>query len=246
MNRSSGASSTWVIGAGVMVVVACGMAGYLLQASRHPASDVAPLGAGGFDINYVPPAASARPAPAPAVTPSPAPAVASSPAPLPPPRSAAPASAPAAAAQPSGAAKALSSIKQLLSSPGQYLVSQTYFASPAKLQGFLRDQKRMSYYLANPITRAALDSPALTKLLAHPAVAHAFIASPAMSDDATVSALVRSPLFAQIVRSPGVQEALADPALVSGLMQDPQMAQWLGKHPSATVALNQSMAALGR
>jgi len=163
---------------------------------------------------------------------------------LPPARSAAPAAAAAPAApQPAGAVERVTT---LLTNPAKFLLAHSYFASSQKLEGFLVDQQRMGYYLANPITREALDSPTLIKLLTRPSVVHAFISSPAMSDDRAVSALAKSPLLAQILRSPGVQEALSDPSFASGLMQDPQVGQWLGQHPSATLVLNQAVAGMAR
>ena len=238
--RSSGGS--WVLILAGVVVVACGAAGYLLQSSRHAVADVAPFSASGFDINYVPAPATARPA-APVQDAAPAPVVAAAP-PVESPRPLPPSRAPAAAAAPAAPTGALAQCLAIFTSPAKFLVAKTYFGSPAKLKGFLADTRRMGYYMANPITREALGSPTLVKLLARPAVAHAFIASPAMSDDGAVTALARSPLLVQVMKSPGVQEALADPALVSGLMQDPQIAQWLGQHPSATVVLGQAGPAL--
>ncbi len=224
----------WLPILAVAVVAVCGSAGFLLQNAHHPAiaTDAAPLSASGFDINYVP---APRQAAAPAAPLAAAAPVQASPAPLPPTR------APVAAAQaPAAPTGALQRVTSILTSPAQYLIAQTYFGSSAKLLGFLKDQKRMGYYMANPITREALSSPMMIKLLARPAVVHAFIASPAMSDDRAVAALAQSPLLTQILRSPGVQENLADGQLVAGLMQDTQVAQWLGQHPSATLALNQA------
>ena len=125
----------------------------------------------------------------------------------------------------------------MLTSPVEYLAQKTYFASPKTLKGFLGDKRRVEGYLNHPLTQEVLNSPTLVKFLLRPAVARAFVQSPAMKDDASVTALAGSPLLQRILKSPGVQEALSDPQRVNAVTADPDVMDWIGRHPAAVGVL---------
>ncbi len=230
-------------------------AGYLLQILRQPSGAAMAVPESGFDLNYV---ASSSEAPRPRPQRAPASSmvgVISGGALATAPTASAPSEAPsasAAAAPSSGGAvaAAVSAVRDrvertaqwatMLASPAKFLVGHTQLGSAISLRRFLADPASVQKYAGHPLVQEVLSSPTLVGLLMRPALARAFVGSPAMNDDAAVTALLRSPLTAQILRSPGVQQAMSDNAdSVQALVNDPQVAQWLGKHPEATTTLGQ-------
>ena len=253
----------WLILGALAVTTAAG-AGYVLQSMRAGSSGAVAMPESGFDLNYVP---SGAPAPHPRVE---APrsslvgvigggALANG-APA-----AAPAAAPSASSQSAarsadgplsaalrffrGGAQATAQWGAMLASPAKFLVGGTNLGSANALRRFLADPRRTAAYAGHPLVQQVLDSPTLVGLLLRPSIARAFVGSPAMNDDGAVDALLKSPLTAQVLRSPGVQQALSDNAdSVQALVNDPQVLAWLGKHPAAVTALGQvspAFAALG-
>ena len=86
--------------------------------------------------------------------------------------------APVAPADPGAWVRKHSLFQSLLAGPAKFMVGNTHFGSPRKLQAFLSDPARMNKYLNHRLIRGALDNPTVVKnMIATPAMAeevHAF------------------------------------------------------------------------
>ena len=134
----------------------------------------------------------------------------------------------------------------LMRAPGAVVVRASALKSPKTLRAFLEDKAAVDAFLNATATRVVLNSPLVAKtVLGSAALVRAFVQSPAMSDGASVRALLESRMALKIMDCPGVQGALEDPGVIRNL-SDPAVLQWLSRNPEVMQAMAGAAPALAR
>lgn len=136
---------------------------------------------------------------------------------------------------------------ELWSRPAEYVVAQTWLASPAELKYSLSQPEAAGLFLSRPLVRAALASPSMAGLLMeNKTIVRAVLNSPAMRDPAAVEALLASRIGKALLESPAAQAFLKDPGAMLRLFADPEVLAWLRGNSAAAARLPVPPAGLAR
>jgi len=134
----------------------------------------------------------------------------------------------------------------LLAKPAAFLMKHSPLGSVKAVRAFLGDAKKVDAYMNSPLVRITINSPSTAKaLLGNTAMVSAFLATPAMRDAKTVSALLASPMVKKMLDCPAIQEALSDPVVVRKMLDDPKTMMWIAAHPDAMMAITDAAPAMG-
>lgn len=138
-------------------------------------------------------------------------------------------------------------LNRLLEQPTAFLMRHTSLSSAAEFRHFLSNKSKVDAYLNSPLVRAALKNPAVAKsVIGNGALVRAFLATPAMKNQAAVRQLVQSRMFLKMLDCPGVQGALSDVAVMARLIGDPQTLTFIEENPEAAQALGKAFPALAQ